>query len=272
VIQLTGTSDLVQIIRSSTADVDVHASWVDLSGTTVTPGRTNNTFASAATSTIVGSPLSSTSRRVKCIHVRNRHAATANDITIQHYDGSTTVQLIKCTLAAGEALHYDEGRGWRAISASGGEKEAALPIASDTVLGVIEIAIQSEQESGSDATKAVTSGRQHFHPSAAKAWGMAVGAGTSLTVSYNITSVGDTGTGRLGVTIATDFSAATYAAVVTVQRSATSLAEAGVEDCAIRNASMTATAFEIESWDHTATTMVAQDPAQYYWACFGDQA
>ena len=270
-MQLTGTSAVISVVTSAAVNLDAQASWVDLSGTTVTPGTTNTAISTATTTTVVGSPGSSTYRRVKTLHLRNKSAGS-DDVTVQHNNGTTTVELIKCTLAGGEELHYDEGAGWRVLATNGAPKAEALPIASDTVLGIIEIAIQSEQEAGSDATKAVTSGRQHFHPSACKCWGMAVGAGTSLTVSYNTTSIADTGTGRLGVTIATDFSAANYAITFGVQRSTTSLAEASVEDCGIRNISQTATAFEIESWDHTTTTMMAQDPAQYYWACFGDQA
>jgi hypothetical protein len=144
--------------------------------------------------------------------------------------------------------------------------------ASDTIPGIIEIATQAEMETGTDVLRAVVPGRVQFHPAAGKCWGKAVGAGTSLTVSYNIASVTDTGTGRLGVNIATDMSGADYAILATIERGVTGLAVADVEQCAIRNVSPAAGAFEIESYDHTATTLVADDPAQYYWACFGDQA
>jgi len=127
-------------------------------------------------------------------------------------------------------------------------------------------------EAGTDVLRAVTPGRLQFHPGVCKCWGMANGAGTSLLVNYNITSITDTGTGRLGVTIATDFSSVNYAIQLTLMRSTTALTATGVEDNNIRNASQTATAFECESYDHTPTTMAAQDPANYYFAAFGDQA
>lgn len=86
-----------------------------------------------------------------------------------------------------------------------------------------------------------------------------------------VASIADTGTGRLGVTIGTDFSSANYSINATVERSVTALTATGVEDVSIRNASPTAGVFEIESYDHTAILFAAQDPAQYYWQCFGDQ-
>lgn len=111
---LATSSDLVQIVTSSTADLDVHASWVDVTTTTVTPGRTNTQINSIATTTVVGSPAPSTYRTVKSLHARNKHAATAQDVTVQHYssDGAITSQLVKVTLSAGDALHYDEHTGF----------------------------------------------------------------------------------------------------------------------------------------------------------------
>lgn len=85
--------------------------------------------------------------------------------------------------------------------------------------GNMTIATQAEQEAAASTTAVVTSGRQHFHPSAAKCWAVVtVSAGTpTLQTSYNITSITDTGAGILTVTIATDFSTANWAAVCTAE-------------------------------------------------------
>jgi hypothetical protein len=86
--------------------------------------------------------------------------------------------------------------------------------ASDTATGAIEIAIQSEMETATDTGRAVVPGRQHFHPGHPKFWLRAAGTGSpSLTESYNVTSITDAGTGTLGITIATDFSTATWAGI-----------------------------------------------------------
>ena len=50
-INLASTSDKLRLTTSGAATVEVHASWVDLNGTTVTPGRTNTADISTATTT-----------------------------------------------------------------------------------------------------------------------------------------------------------------------------------------------------------------------------
>lgn len=111
-ILLASTADLLRIVTSAAITIDVHASWVDMSGSTITPGRTNTAISTATTTTVVASPGSSTYRTVKALTVRNRHASTAQDVTLNHTDGTTSVELIKVTLAAGECLHYHEAAGF----------------------------------------------------------------------------------------------------------------------------------------------------------------
>ncbi len=91
------------------------------------------------------------------------------------------------------------------------------PAASDTVAGVMEMAVQSEQETATDVVRAVSPGRQQYHPSALKCWGFTSGAGTPLldAGSYNVTSITDTATGRLTVTIGVDFSSANWCGTCT---------------------------------------------------------
>jgi hypothetical protein len=98
-----------------------------------------------------------------------------------------------------------------AATAFGNIKQAA----SDTATGVLEIADQSEMETGSSNTLAVVPGRQHFHPGHPKCWAsVSVSGGTpTLDASYNVTGIADTSLGQLTVTIATDFSSANWAAV-----------------------------------------------------------
>lgn len=87
-------------------------------------------------------------------------------------------------------------------------------VASDTTVGDIEIAVQAEMEAGTDTTRAVTPGRQHFHPSAAKCWCISANS-TTILASYNMTSITDTGVGDLTFTIGTDFSSTNWVPVCT---------------------------------------------------------
>ena len=109
---LTATTDKFKLVTSSAASLDVHASFVDLSGTTVTPGKQNTAIALATTTDIVAAPGASTTRNLKTLHVRNKHASTANDVTIVFDQNGTDFELIKVTLGAGESLHYVEGVGF----------------------------------------------------------------------------------------------------------------------------------------------------------------
>lgn len=84
--------------------------------------------------------------------------------------------------------------------------------ADDTNKGIVEIATQAEQETGSSTSLAVTPGRQKFHPSAAKAWVRFNGTGVlSVIGSYNVSAVVDNGTGDYTVNFDTDFSSNQYA-------------------------------------------------------------
>lgn len=74
------------------------------------------------------------------------------------------------------------------------------------------LASQSDQEAASATNLLVSPGRQQFHPSAAKWWlkSIVTGGTPAQTASYNVTSITDTATGRLTVTIGTDFSSADW--------------------------------------------------------------
>ena len=49
---LTSVTDVVQVVTSSTAPLQVHASWVDNATGTITPGRTNTAITTAATTSV----------------------------------------------------------------------------------------------------------------------------------------------------------------------------------------------------------------------------
>jgi hypothetical protein len=117
-ILLASTSDKIQVITGSAVTVDVHASYVD--GTaTITPGRKNTAITTATTTDVVASPDSGVYRTVKTLTVANKHATTSVAVTVQHTDGTTTVQLIQVTVPAGGVLHYHESAGFW-VTDSGG--------------------------------------------------------------------------------------------------------------------------------------------------------
>lgn len=120
---LASTSDLLRVVTSAAITVDVHASWVDSDGSSRTPGRTNTLISTATTTTVVASPASATVRTVKTLTIRNRHGSTACDVTVLHSDGTNVPELVKATLNAGDALHYDEHQGFTVRDLFGRVKE-----------------------------------------------------------------------------------------------------------------------------------------------------
>src|SRR3990167_3886842 len=148
------------------------------------------------------------------------------------------------------------------------------PAASDTVAGKIEIAIQSEQETGTDATRAVTPGRQHFHPSAAKFWVKWTGNSTTILVSYNMTSIADTGVGDADGTIATDFSSVDWSGQVDVLITAGSAWDATFTTGCGYNAQAADTFGVLCSKMQDGGTAAASlvDPAAWMASGFGDHA
>ncbi len=133
---------------------------------------------------------------------------------------------------------------------------------------VLPAATQAEQEAASSTTVAVTPGRQHFHPSAAKFWGSVSGGATPvLDASYNMTSITDSGPGRLGATIATDMSSANYAPFVAIEPSTTTpTANTGVI-AVIRSGTKAAGTIEFNVFD---TALTARDPTSWQFGGFGD--
>jgi len=110
---LTSISDLIQIITgTATATIEVHASYVDLSGSAVTPGRTNTRITAAATTTILASPAASTQRNVKGIYITNTSTGTNCRVVVTHTDGTNTVELMGFTLLPGENMIFSEEGRW----------------------------------------------------------------------------------------------------------------------------------------------------------------
>lgn len=121
-LQLFLTTDKVSLITSAAATLDVHASFMDMTqadppvvkGTT--SGKQNTAITTATTTDIVAAPDATTTRNVKEIIIRNKHASLATDVTVQFNANATLFELIKVTVPAGSTLEYTEATGWFLIA------------------------------------------------------------------------------------------------------------------------------------------------------------
>ena len=110
---LNSTSDVVRVVTSAAANsIDCHASWVDLNGTTVTPGRQNTVITTATTTVIVPSPGAGTTRNIKGLYMTNDSAGISCTVAVEHSDGTNQVELIQFVLLPGENLGYREDGSW----------------------------------------------------------------------------------------------------------------------------------------------------------------
>lgn len=125
-ILLTSTSDIVRVITgSAVTTISVHASWVDNASGTITPGRTNTNITTATTTTVVASPGASTQRNLKTMYIENSSASTSTTITVQHFDGTTSSNIISVTLLGGENLNLREDGSWVHRDANGADYTGA---------------------------------------------------------------------------------------------------------------------------------------------------
>lgn len=119
---LNSTADVLRLVTGAAANsIDVHASYVDLNGTTITPGRLNSVITTATTTTVVPSPGAGTTRNVKGLYVTNDSAGTSCTVAVEHFDGTNAVELMQFVLLPGENMGYREDGSWIHRDANGAE-------------------------------------------------------------------------------------------------------------------------------------------------------
>lgn len=131
---LQNTTDSIQIklggvITSSQLDFVSH--WVDVTSTGYSPGRTNGTSNSTTAVTIVGSPASSTTRKVRRFTIYNSDTVSATVIVYFNDNGTLRTQT-KSTLSSGDTLEYTEDLGFRVLNSSGAVKQTTS-VGTDTI-------------------------------------------------------------------------------------------------------------------------------------------
>lgn len=118
---LSSTSDIVRVITGAASAIKVHASYVDNAAGVITPGRTNTSITTATTTTVVGSPAASTHRNLKHLNITNTHASASCNVKVEHFDGTTAVELMGFVLLPGENMVFNEEGRWVHRDAQGAE-------------------------------------------------------------------------------------------------------------------------------------------------------
>ena len=123
---LETTSETLEVLTTSTADLDYQINWVDIvTASGATPGASEGKITSATTTTVLAAPAASTYRVMKGLSIKNVHASTSNIVTFKKDISATEYQLTGATtLLAGESLVYTDLDGWQKMT-SGGVKQFA---------------------------------------------------------------------------------------------------------------------------------------------------
>jgi hypothetical protein len=170
--------------------------------------------------------------------------------------GDVAVNTDKFTVTAASGNTLVAGTLTITGATSGAAITSSGAISGATVAGGM-LATEAEQETGTATDHIVAPGTQHFHPSAAKAWGKFAGATGTASVTHNVTSVVRDSAGDYTVTIATDFTSADYVVVLSVLNAAGIFAQVRTQ---------AAGTFTIKTIDVSGTDA---DPTQIYFACYG---
>jgi len=120
-ILLTSINDYIKMYCSAASTIESHCSYVDLDGSTVTPGRFNLIASAATNYIIVISPGGTAVRNVKHINITNNHASASCGVRVTHTDGTTEVELMEFMLLPGENMILNEEGRWTHRDAQGAE-------------------------------------------------------------------------------------------------------------------------------------------------------
>lgn len=113
------STDSLRMVTSSANAVDAFAAFADNTSSSFLPSGQATTVSAAATTTIVNAPAASTQRNISFVSVRARGGA--NVITLQFFNGAA-FEIVSVSLASGERLEYENGRGFSVYDTNGATK------------------------------------------------------------------------------------------------------------------------------------------------------
>jgi hypothetical protein len=118
---LKSTNEILQLLTTSTAGIDISITWLDMDGTTgVTKSTTETKITTATSTTVLAAPASGVVRSIESVYIRNIHASTSNTVTVIKDVGGTGYYLTaSIILLAGEVIEYNNSNGWIHIDADG---------------------------------------------------------------------------------------------------------------------------------------------------------
>lgn len=190
-------ADVLRLATSSTADVDVLVCWADYSAAgVITPDRTQTSIntAPATPTTILAAPASGVKRTVRFLSVNNIHATTANTVTLQTFTSGVARRIFKLTLAAGEALIYDEAHGFTVYNSLGQPKNSEASGGAQAAVNALNLVVLASDVINNNAVAntiadvtglsfAVTAGETYYFRAAVRFTAAATTTGSRWSVN-----------------------------------------------------------------------------------------
>lgn len=122
-IFLTQTNETLQITLTQAVSTDVTAGWIDHSDAGATPGSFQDNVAASGATEVVSVPASGVQRQVKFLSIKNKHAVTIQEVTVQKFDTSTAFDLTPAvSLSPGESFIYVDSIGFEVLDQQGVRK------------------------------------------------------------------------------------------------------------------------------------------------------
>ncbi len=266
--------------NSARAEMASVAMWRDDISGTLTTGGTNTAYTLTTNATFA--TAAEMSGALLCIipHTTSGAAPTlaVDGLTARQIRSATGVNIGAGSIVAGTPYHLTYIHATTEFILHGGSDVfGAVAVASLSSAGAVTatdvtgsgalsgataagamLASQAEQETGTATNKLVQPGVQHYHPSAAKAWGIFAGATGTSTATYNCSTARDS-EGDWTVTITNDFSTANYVVVISVSDA--------TDTFIVRVRTQAAGSFTIKA---VGLTGVEGDPDLIAFACYGD--
>ncbi len=118
---LTSTSEALEVVTSTTSQIDYTWSAVDMTTSAFTPVSGDGAITTATTTTVIAAPAASTQRQTKLLTLRNVGFAS-NTVTVQKDNGGNNRTVIQAPLLPGESLTYVDGEGFQVFDAAGRAK------------------------------------------------------------------------------------------------------------------------------------------------------
>ena len=157
-ITLNSVNDILELVTSSSATIAYDITYNDMiPGVSALSGSTSGTISSATTTTILSNPAEGTTRSISYISIRNAHASTLNNVTVQKDISGTNYELTPpVDLAHGEVLQYEDDYGWKHLDidgnlAGGGGGGASLTTGQESNVNSYPFTLSTEQDAKLDS-------------------------------------------------------------------------------------------------------------------------